>query len=141
MRRITKLLMIAGWGFALMNGCANEASPIVGGTSGTLTSDGQPMSEVELSFYPDSSSNDALPKDAPVAYGAVRSDGTFELINASRTAAMRLEAGGYRVTIESLGAEVNLSPQYTDPGVTKLRVEHFPPAPIAIDIPGLSEGM
>ncbi|TWT95672.1 hypothetical protein [Neorhodopirellula pilleata] len=136
MKRITIVVWMVAFGTTVLTGCSDEAVPIVGGTLGTMTSDGKPMSQMELTFYPDS-----LSTDSPIAYGAVQSDGSFELVNAARNGAINLEAGHYRVTVESLGADVEIPPHYADPGKTKLRIEHVPPAPIAIEAPGLSKGM
>lgn len=136
MKRIIATLLITVHGIAILTGCSDEAVPITGGTEGTMTSDGKAMSQMELTFFSDSGSG-----DAPVAHGAVQSDGSFELVNAARAEAIYLDAGRYRVTIESLGADVSIPSYYADPGETKLRIEHVPPAPIAIEASGLSDGM
>jgi len=136
MNRIIAMFLITVHGIAMLTGCSDEAVPITGGTEGTMTSDGNAMSQMELTFFLDSESS-----DVPVAYGAVQSDGSFELVNAARAEAIHLDAGRYRVTIESLGADVNIPSYYGDPGKTKLRIEHVPPAPMAIEASGLSDGM
>ena len=101
-----------------------------------LTSDGRPMSQMELTLYVD-----APYTGLPIAYGAVRADGTFELVNASRSKSIMIEAGRYRVTAESLGAEVQIPQPFANPSTTPLRIDHTPPEPIQISIPGLSKGM
>lgn len=136
MRLMISLVLIFLLAVVAFTGCSDVAVPISGGTRGTMTSDGKAMSQMELTFYAESVSS-----ELPVAYGMVQSDGSFELVNAARTGEISLEAGRYRVTVESIGAEVNIPPRYGDFDQAKLLIEHVPPAPIAIEVPGLSEGM
>lgn len=136
MKRNLILLLIALHLIGFITGCSDDAVPIDGGTAGKLTSDGKAMSQMELTFYSDSPFS-----GSPVAYGAVQNDGAFELVDAPRTEAIELEPGDYRVTVESLGADVEIPKQYSDPSKTTLRLKHIPPEPVVIEIPGLSKGM
>jgi hypothetical protein len=101
-----------------------------------VTTDGSPLSQIELTVYND----EGFLGDA-IGYGSVGDDGSFELINVSRTGRLELDPGQYRFTIESVGADILIPERYADPKKTILRVRCEPDAPIMLEVPSMSAGM
>lgn len=96
-------------------GCSRAAKPIVGGTSGSLHSGGQPLGQMQVNVFRKGAARFTL-----IGVGYVASDGSFELVTADSSGPLTLEPGTYHCTIESLGAEVEIPPSYTDPAATPL---------------------
>ncbi len=117
-------------------GCTGRSEPIRGGTSGILTSDGIPMSQMELTVYQDEPFT-----GQPLGYGNVQSDGHFELIDSSRRSALILDSGSYRFTIESQGAEIEVPVEYRDANRTSIRLSIQDDSRIEVSTVGLSNGM
>ncbi len=116
-------------------GCSSEPVPIVGGTTGTLTSGGKPMSQIQVNVYDDKNAM------VPIGRGNVGYDGTFALVTHSGLDALELPAGTYFFTVESVGAEVEIPSQYTQPNETPLVVTHQDGESLNLSVPGLSRGM
>lgn len=101
-----------------------------------LTTDGHPLSQVELTVYKDDPFSGEI-----LGFGAVCSDGTFELIDASRSEKLLLEPGKYRFTIESVGAEITVPKKYGDPKETILCARAASDEAIVLEASGMSTGM
>lgn len=100
----------------LLAGCSGAPDPVTGGTKGTLTSGGVPLSQMQINAFNTTGEM--------IGRGYLASDGSFELINQDQSGPLVLPNGTYRFTIESLGAEVLTPKQYTDPATTPLSVDH-----------------
>ena len=122
--------------FVLTAGCSTGSRPISGGTYGLLTTDGLPLSQVELTVYKDAPSCGEI-----LGFGAVGDNGAFELIDASRSEKLLLEPGKYRFTIESLGAEITIPKKYGDPEETILCARAALNEAIVLEAAGMSSGM
>lgn len=127
---------IVVFGFALTIGCSKGSRPISGGTHGLVTTDGLPMSQIELTVYEDNPFC-----GEPLGFGAVSNDGSFELIDASRSEKLLLEPRKYRFTIESLGAEIMIPKKFGDPKETVLRCWAAQNEAIVLEADGMSSGM
>jgi len=97
-------------------GCSGTPSPVTGGTKGVLTSDGKPISQMQVNVYA------TLPSviDTPIGRGFTNERGEFELVEAKTDEPLNLGPGSYRYTIESVGAEVQIPKDYQDAEKTPL---------------------
>lgn len=113
---------------ALPAGCA--PAPIVGGTAGKLTSEGNPLPDVQVNLYLASTGE-------RVGYGITAADGSFELIAGDSSGPLELPLGSYVVTLESVGAPVEFPPPYTRPDATPLRVDWEGTGGLDLQVPGI----
>lgn len=123
---------VEGWMVVLiaiiLPGCG--AQPISGGTSGVLTTDGNPIPDVQVGVY-------AADSVERVGYAVSRADGSFHLITADTSGPRRLDPGSYVVTLESVGAPTDLPRTFQEPQSTPLRIVWTEGDTLAIDVPGL----
>ena len=103
---------------------------IEGGTPGRLSSGGNPIRDVELSLYPAAAAQ-------RIGYGVTGPEGDFHLITADSVGSLDLPPGSYRVTLESIGAPVELPSVYADRQSTPLHVAWPAGERIELDVPGL----
>ncbi len=111
-------------------GCSDGPTPITGGTRGTLTSGSKPISQMQVNVFAG-----AAGESNPIGRGYVDAEGGFELVTADSSGPLQLESGAYRFTVESIGAEVTIPPEYTRPSTTPLKVEYEPEQTIALELP------
>jgi hypothetical protein len=57
-----------------------------------------------------------------VGFADTAADGSFELVTRGAAGPLNLEAGEYRVTLESVGAPIRIPPQYAEPASSPLSV-------------------
>lgn len=117
-----RLLLIA-----LLSGCGPAA--ISGGTAGLLTSDGQPLPDVQVTLH--------RPTGEPVGYAISGVDGAFEMIAADSSGALQLPPGNYIVTLESVGFPADLPRDYRSPESTPLRIEVTSGERLLVSVTGL----
>ena len=110
------------------SGCGQR--PVSGGTKGVLTTDGNPIPDVQLTVY-------AAGSDESEGTAVTGSDGTFELVTPGATGPLELDTRSYMVTLESVGAPTDLPPQYLDRNSTPLKVEWADGALLELSVPGL----
>lgn len=115
---------------ALVAGCG--PAPISGGTPGLLTSDGNPIPDVQVAVYANAATDQRL------GYGVTRADGTFELVTADGTAPLKLQPGSYVVTLESVGAPTDLPRTYLDAKSTPLKIDWTEADRLELNVPGLT---
>jgi hypothetical protein len=113
---------------AVMPGCGPV--PIIGGTSGVLTTDGNPIPDVQVTVYP-AVSGESL------GYAVTRADGSFELIAADSSGPLELERGSYVVTLESVGAPTDLPRAYMHRESTPLRIDWNEAGRLELNVLGL----
>ena len=99
-----------------VTGCSNSATPITGGTNGTLTSGGIALSQMQINVFSDTTAE-------PLGRGYVDAKGNFSLVDQRLEGPLVLQPGLYRFTVESLGAEVAIPREYTDPAKTPLKID------------------
>jgi hypothetical protein len=80
-----------------------------------VTIDGEPVLDLQVVVYSAATGDKA-------GFGVTGDDGRFELVTEGAQGPAELEPGQYRATIESVGAPVELPPQYLDPLATPV---HF----------------
>lgn len=121
--RSWRLLLIA-----LLSGCGPAA--ISGGTAGLLTSDGQPLPDVQVTLH--------RPAGEPIGYAVSGLDGTFEMIAADSSGSLQLPPGEYVVTLESVGFPVDLPRDYRNPETTPVRIEVASGERVHVSLTGLN---
>lgn len=124
------MLMMAIACATSIGGCGSSQGPITGGTVGTIQSGGIPLSQIQVTIH--ESSGTAF---EPRAVGMVRPDGSFELVTPDASAPVTLEDGDYVVTIESLGAEIEIPASLLDPGPESLIHHHINGQPLDVGLP------
>ena len=97
-------------------GCSGTPSPVTGGTKGVLTSDGKPISKMQVNVYGTRPSV----VDTSIGRGFTNERGEFELVKTDTNEPLNLGPGSYRYTIESVGAEVQIPKDYQDAEKTPL---------------------
>jgi uncharacterized iron-regulated membrane protein len=102
------------WMAVLLTGCG--PTPITGGTPGTLRDAAQPLAEMQITIYRQEGST-----WQPIGQAVTAADGKFELVTTSALGPLRLEAGDYRCTLESVGAPARIPAEYAQAGTTPLR--------------------
>jgi hypothetical protein len=113
---------------ALMPGCG--PAPITGGTSGVLTTHGNPIQDVQVVVY-------SAISGERVGYAVTGTDGSFELIAANTSGPLELRPGSYVVTLESVGAPTDLPRSYLDAESTPLRIDWDAQDRLELNVPGL----
>lgn len=98
-----------------LTGCG--ASPVTGGTPGTLRDATQPLAEMQITIHRQEGS-----AWQPIGMAVTAADGAFELVTSGAQGPLRLEAGEYRCTLESVGAPVQLPREFTNAETTPLKV-------------------
>ncbi|MBX3441568.1 MAG: hypothetical protein KF774_04115 [Planctomyces sp.] len=88
-----------------------------GGTMGSLTSHGEPLSDVQVTVHEASGST-----PRPVGSAVTRLDGTFELLVVGASGPLWLPPGQYVCTVETAGAPVAFPVEFSKPESTPLRV-------------------
>jgi hypothetical protein len=116
-------------------GCSGQPTALVGGTSGSLTSDGQAVSQMQVNVF------DKQGSTTPIGRGFVADDGSFELVTDDGLQPLVLDDGKYYFTVESIGAEVEIPKDYTSSRTTPLVAVISGDSTIMLDVPGLSQGM
>ncbi|PQO47198.1 hypothetical protein [Blastopirellula marina] len=106
-------------------------TPVTGGTSGTLTTSGNPLGEMQVNVF----QVDAV--ETPIGFGVTAADGSFELVQPAAAGPLQLEPGKYRFTVESVGSPIVVPKKYADSKTTPLEVDWQPGAEIKLEIPGL----
>ena len=109
-------------------GCGPQ--PISGGTLGMLTTDGNPIPDVQVVVY-------SADSGQRVAYAVTRPDGSFQLIAADTSGPLELDPGSYAVTLESVGAPTDLPSTYLKPESTPLRIDWNAGDRLVVNVPGL----
>lgn len=117
--------------FFVASGCGG-VTPVKGGTTGTLTVGGVPVSDLQITFY----RNDVSPPKE-VGFGVTNSEGEFELFLPRATGPLHLPSGEYRCTVESAGAPVQIPDLYQSPEKSPLIVRWSSEgAPLKLSLPG-----
>lgn len=124
---MTRPLLLA---MLFIAGCDQTANPIVGGTPGTLHCGGLPMSEMQINVFENSAVG-----FAQIGVGYVASDGSFELVAVDARGPLVLQPGTYHFTIESIGAEVQIPPTYSDPKTTPVIHKYVTGEPVELRLP------
>jgi uncharacterized iron-regulated membrane protein len=114
----------------LVAGCSDTVRPVSGGTPGRLTSGGKPMSQMQVNAF-------SVSDPSPIGRGYVASDGSFELVTNDSSEPLQLLPGTYHFTIESIGAEVIIPKEFSDPATTPLKISVANEQPIALELPHL----
>jgi hypothetical protein len=105
-------------------------APTAGGTTGTLTTDGHPVLDVQVTVFEADSG-------LKLGFAVTRGDGTFELVTPDAGAPLRLKPGSYRVTLESVGAAIELPQDYLDAETTPLAFDWSEGEPLNLNATGL----
>lgn len=113
---------------AAIPGCGPQ--PISGGTRGMLTTDGNPIPDVQVGVYTAASGEQ-------VGYAVSEPDGSFELVTADTNGPLQLDPGSYVVTLESVGAPTELPRSYLNPDSTPLRIDWNEGDTLDVNVPGL----
>jgi hypothetical protein len=97
--------------------CGCESRPVVGGTGGHLRSNGQPLSEVQLTVHRREGASWSA-----IGFAVTGAGGEFELVTNRAAGPLQLEPGEYRFTLESVGAPVQIPREYLQAETTPLAV-------------------
>lgn len=90
---------------------------MIGGTAGSVTIDGQKLPEIQVKIY-----QIAGDRQTPIGFGVTDAEGKFLLLQNGAVGKLFLKPGEYRVTIETIGPEITIPPDYLDPEKTPLQV-------------------
>lgn len=102
---------------AVLSGGCGAPGEIPGGTAGALYANGRPLPDVLVTVFPDTPS-----ATEPLGIGITDREGRFVLRTREPVAPLTLDPGGYRFTVESMGAVYrNWPPEYADPSETPLK--------------------
>ncbi|MCC9605732.1 hypothetical protein LOC68_21470 [Blastopirellula sp. JC732] len=122
-------LILASFALVTLVGCG--PTPVTGGTTGVLTTSGNPLGEMQVNVF----RADGL--DMPIGFGTTAADGSFELVQPAAAGPLVLTPGKYRFSVESIGSPVLLPKKYGSATTSPLEVEWRSDQPLALDIPGL----
>lgn len=100
---------------SLIVGCGERN--VTGGTPGTLTIAGEKLPEIRLDFHRIEGD-----KIETVGFAVTNAAGEFRLLKPGATGKLYLPDGEYRITIESIGPEINLPVEYLAPKLTPLQL-------------------
>lgn len=116
---------------AMLTGCGGP-TPVRGGTTGKLHADGAGLRDIEVTVHRQAGSTWEL-----VGSGITDRAGEFALIQPLGAGPLWLEAGEYRCTLASVGAEPVLFPKdYRDPAKTPLQVtRQGTDTPLELNVP------
>ncbi len=112
----------------LMAGCGPAS--ITGGTPGLLSTDGNPIPDVQVVVY-------SARSEERLGYAVTGADGSFQLIAADTSGPLELNPGSYVVTLESVGAPTDLPRTYLDQKSTPLRIDWEAEDRLELKVPGL----
>lgn len=122
------LLMLAGCG---------SPRGVTGGTKGMLHSSAERLAEIQITIH---QVNGATSK--PIGFAATRLDGTFELVTNGAREPLRLRAGDYLCTLESIGSPLQIPPEFTRPETTPLKVSWAgTESSLDLNVPALIPGL
>jgi len=110
--------MCFGIGFLLIPvliGCGERT--VTGGTPGSITIDGNQYSEIQLGIH-QIQEKEVL----TLGFGVTDEEGKFRLLQNGAGGKLYLRPGEYRITVESIGPELAIPPDYLEPERTPLRV-------------------
>lgn len=128
--RITTMFWVL---VVVATGCGGPRG-VTGGTQGVLRSGDVRLAEIQLTIHQLSGST-----YVPLGFGTTRSDGTFELVTNGAKGPLRLNAGQYKCTMESIGSPLTIPVQYRTPFESTLTLTWKPEQRlIDLDVPGLS---
>lgn len=82
-----------------------------------MTFSGEKLPEIKLDFHRIEGD-----KTETVGFAVTNSVGEFRLLKPGATGKLYLPDGEYRITIESIGPEINLPVEYLDPKSTPLQI-------------------
>ena len=99
-------------------GCSGGVRGITGGTAGELRTGDSPLGDIQVTVHQveDGSTE-------PVGFAIARSDGSFERVTPGAEGPLRLTPGEYCCTLESAGAPVLISKEFSNPKTTPLKIE------------------
>lgn len=100
----------------MLSGCGSPRG-VTGGTMGILHAGAERLAEIQITVH---QVDGAASK--PIGFAATRLDGTFELVTNGAQGPLRLRAGDYRCTLESIGSPLPIPPEFTRPETTPLKV-------------------
>ncbi len=113
---------------AIVPGCG--PAPIIGGTSGMLSTDRNPIPDVQVTVY-SATSGERL------GYAITGADGSFQLLTADTSGPLVLDPGSYVVTLESVGAPTDFPTAYLDRKSSPLRIDLHEGDQLELNVPGL----
>lgn len=111
-----------------LNGC--RPSAVSGGTKGKLTTDGQPLGEVQISVY-----RNADGTREKIGFAITADDGTFELVTNGAQESLNLTPGEYCFTLETAGAPLDFAEEYRLPESTPLKLSWIADSNLEWDVP------
>lgn len=116
---------------AILSGCGVKG--ISGGTKGSISTGGVPLSEMQITAYKvvENESYEAI------GFGITDSDGVFELVTNGAQGPLVLSTGEYRFTLESVGAPVLIPPDYLAANTTPLEISWPSENALNFEIPGI----
>jgi uncharacterized iron-regulated membrane protein len=97
-------------------GCGGP-KPIIGGTPGVLRAGELQLAEMQVTVYEMQS---GFPQ--AIGFAVTAADGSFQLVTNEARAALQLQPGLYRCTVESAGSPVRIPPALMKPETTPLQV-------------------
>ncbi len=114
----------------ILSGCGVE--PVTGGTRGSLSTDGNPLSDVQINLF----RNDKG-ELRPVGFAVSTTDGSFELVTNGAKGPLDLEPGNYSCTLESVGAPIVIPEEYLRSDTTPLKLEWKDQETLKLEISGV----
>ncbi len=114
---------------ATLPGCGGP-HPVAGGTSGIVTIEEEPVLDMQVVVY------SAVTQEL-IGFGITGDDGRFELVLSGASGPVTLEPGRYAATLESVGAPIELPPEYLDPQATPIQFDWQGSNEIDIDLSGV----
>lgn len=114
----------------LLSGCGTAA--ISGGTTGSLSSAGNALGDIQITAYQNERGN-----VQQVGFAVTAADGTFALVRNGAAGALNLEPGEYCFTLESVGAPVVIPDEYLHADKTPLKLNWASGSKLDFEIPGV----
>lgn len=116
MRSFVSLCVVLAFAAGCSSDGVGNPRDVAGGTVGTLTLGGVPKADLQVNVFADG----ATPPKR-IGYGVTNADGAFTLIADDGKGPLRLSAGKYRVTLESVAADpIPIPPAVGDVAKTML---------------------
>jgi hypothetical protein len=111
-----------------VSGCGTDQ--LEQGTEATVTVAGEPVVDVRVNVF---AMQDGKPVE--VGFAVSRAGGKLKFLQPQASGPLVLESGDYRFTAETMGAELVIPQEYTDPATTPLQATLPSPDGIILTLP------
>jgi hypothetical protein len=98
------------------SGCGHPQG-VTGGTEGVLHAGPERLAELQITIHQVNGTT-----TTPIGFGTTRMDGSFELVTTGAKGPLRLKAGNYACTLESVGSPLAIPQPLTRPESTTIKV-------------------